>query len=259
MSSTTIVLIFQSTLPHGSDRWYSILNISHLLFQSTLPHGSDAGHGVTLYYSGISIHAPSRERLRDVREVIHYTQFQSTLPHGSDPLHDIDTVVRGISIHAPLRERQIASIFNHMDNISIHAPLRERNIHHILLTGFLNFNPRSLTGAMEMFAPKIDNDLFQSTLPYGSDIADYFAAGGTAISIHAPLRERLPPRLQEPGRHYFNPRSLTGATQTKRHRLSFFDFNPRSLTGASYKQTLVAYTVGISIHAPLRERLYRLY
>ena len=43
---------------------------------------------------------------------------------------------------------------------------------------------------MEMFAPKIDNDLFQSTLPYGSDIADYFAAGGTAISIHAPLRER---------------------------------------------------------------------
>ena len=105
MSSTTIVLIFQSTLPHGSDRWYSILNISHLLFQSTLPHGSDAGHGVTLYYSGISIHAPSRERLRDVREVIHYTQFQSTLPHGSDPLHDIDTVVRGISIHAPSRER----------------------------------------------------------------------------------------------------------------------------------------------------------
>ena len=39
-----------------------------------------------------------------------------------------------------------------------------------------------------------------------------------------------------------------------RSRWHLADFNPRSLTGASYKQTLVAYTVGISIHAPLRER-----
>ncbi len=76
--------------------------------------------------------------------------FQSTLPYGSDIADYFAAGGTAISIHAPLRERQIASIFNHMDNISIHAPLRERNIHHILLTGFLNFNPRSLTGANQI-------------------------------------------------------------------------------------------------------------
>ena len=55
-----------------------------------------------------------------------------------------------ISIHAPLRERRAkASGFKSCRKISIHAPLRER--HH----GFcLNFN----------------DEVFQSTLPYGSDV-----------------------------------------------------------------------------------------
>ena len=76
---------FQSTLPRGSD-----CNLTATLhhvdgFQSTLPRGSDCGCGVILYYSGISIHAPSRERLVKMQKHI---------------------FLLIISIHAPSRERQ---------------------------------------------------------------------------------------------------------------------------------------------------------
>ena len=102
---------------------------------------------------------------------------------------------------------------------------------------------------------------FQSTLPYGSD--DELAAKypqQADISIHAPLRERhlfdtLLYRLA-----YFNPRSLTGATDVDDggllHELAFQstlpygsdlsfkrllnclkNFNPRSLTGATQQET----------------------
>ena len=54
-------------------------------FQSTLPRGSDK----TIYIEGkhvidISIHAPSRERLRDIFALRNVWLFQSTLPRGSD-------------------------------------------------------------------------------------------------------------------------------------------------------------------------------
>ena len=63
-----------------------------------------------------------------------------------------------------------------------------------------------------MFAPKIDNDLFQSTLPRGSDGSGKSTSLRNFISIHAPSRER---RLQNTSlfsRKDFNPRSLAGAT-----------------------------------------------
>ena len=54
------------------------------------------------------------------------------------------------------------------------------------------------------------------------------------ISIHAPLRERLYAVLQNEGRRYFNPRSLTGATCVMPQLwLPRTYFNPRSLTGAT--------------------------
>ena len=97
---------------------------------------------------------------------------------------------------------------------------------------------------------------FQSTLPYGSDIALVHIVRTLLISIHAPLRERLiatlpikalprisihaplRERLQQAGRffscQYFNPRSLTGATiQSATRVFKENNFNPRSLTGAT--------------------------
>ena len=81
-----------------------------------------------------------------------------------------------------------------------------------------------------------DNMIFQSTLPYGSDYDKLYDAINHDISIHAPLRERLMsifvgllslafqstlPYGSDfrcrwycwPCFVYFNPRSLTGATQ----------------------------------------------
>ena len=98
--------------------------------------------------------------------------------------------------------------------ISIHAPLRERGACCAGAAAFL---------------------LFQSTLPYGSEIKPVLRVALPAISIHAPLRER--------------PVGTTGAS-------SGSDFNPRSLTGAKPTRRWFPQRWSvISIHAPLRERL----
>ena len=98
---------------------------------------------------------------------------------------------------------------------------------------------------------------FQSTLPYGSDVCPLIGREvGQTISIHAPLRERLPPKpcsyrskgisIHAPLRERrlsphgsscdrdFNPRSLTGATPWNSMITKIpANFNPRSLTGAT--------------------------
>ena len=99
-----------------------------LVFQSTLPCGSDFKLGFITINGAISIHAPLRERPASIIALIIsslnfnprslagatsskvfscYCQvrFQSTLPCGSDLglIHQIVDVK--ISIHAPLRER----------------------------------------------------------------------------------------------------------------------------------------------------------
>ena len=56
-------LLFQSTLPHGSDNDNDSYMVAIDKFQSTLPHGSDIPLACgTCYCLYISIHAPSRER-----------------------------------------------------------------------------------------------------------------------------------------------------------------------------------------------------
>ena len=97
---------FQSTLPHGSDGNSMPDAFISSVFQSTLPHGSDSkmlpwrttakyfnprsltgatGHGGQADGAEqISIHAPSRERLKCMLLKNSSKVFQSTLPHGSD-------------------------------------------------------------------------------------------------------------------------------------------------------------------------------
>ena len=61
-------------------------------------------------------------------------------------------------------------------------------------------------------------------------------------------------------RVHFNPRSLTGATTSTTGIIpALHHFNPRSLTGATDDKIKVMYTIGISIHAPSRERPLRRY
>ena len=122
---------------------------------------------------------------------------------------------------------------------------------------------------------------FQSTLPRGSDEIGGSFERKTAISIHAPLRERLPTgvanlevraiSIHAPLRerrvacgpaggqqYHFNPRSLTGATYNNQlSNVAKADFNPRSLTGATKGVFRNIASRFISIHAPLRERLQK--
>ena len=122
---------------------------SVLVFQSTLPCGSDkAVFDCDMAYE-ISIHAPLRERLLLLSRQIITLAFQSTLPCGSDEAKEKILKHRQISIHAPLRERRLkkgsfevikkyfnprslagATLACKADDkilaISIHAPLRER-------------------------------------------------------------------------------------------------------------------------------------
>ena len=170
----------------------------------------------------------------------HLPRFQSTLPYGSDG--------RGNG-------------FSKSFTISIHAPLRERNIHHILLTGFLNFNPRSLTGAIQFCFQQIRLIFISIHAPLRERLADYFAAGGTAISIHAPLRERciymitntitnisIHAPLRERIRYLCADGTwkisihapLRERQQPQMFPTQMSDFNPRSLTGAT--TTLVVKT-----------------
>ena len=207
--------IFQSTLPRGSDYLTATELLSIVEFQSTLPRGSDflfcrshtalknfnprslAGatsvrYNYILTVSEISIHAPSRERLKIFEPWNDVITFQSTLPRGSDPADTIRADMGRISIHAPSRER-----------------LRVRHI----LSFDSNFNPRSLAGATAAQSPLTQAAIFQSTLPRGSDIlycsstnrlskfqstlprgSDYkihIKTKDSKISIHAPSRERL--------------------------------------------------------------------
>ena len=55
-------ILFQSTLPRGSDFVPERLLFEHFEFQSTLPRGSDFWFFVPERLLFISIHAPSRER-----------------------------------------------------------------------------------------------------------------------------------------------------------------------------------------------------
>ncbi len=59
---SSMLHLFQSTLPSGSDASFSFFFCRYSAFQSTLPHGSDAPSKSPCIALPISIHAPSRER-----------------------------------------------------------------------------------------------------------------------------------------------------------------------------------------------------
>ena len=252
-------MIFQSTLPHGSDQaellylsvCYHFNPRSLTGATSTLRcscHGSEdfnprsltgATTYVGTYYkrkadfnprsltgatycwfeftrqNKISIHAPSRER-RHVRPIQASTWviFQSTLPHGSD--------------QAELLYLSVCYHFNPRSLTGATSTLR------CSCHGSEDFNPRSLTGATQSHTLRLGDDLFQSTLPHGSD--NNFMQCCKLFQ-------------------HFNPRSLTGATYPaeKIVHINIFQstlphgsdwaqgfqfclcrhFNPRSLTGAT--------------------------
>ena len=184
----------------------------------------------------ISIHAPSRERPDYASVVEKGIKFQSTLPRGSDRKLNLVCGDCMISIHAPSRERlTLSKSCSHTSKFQSTLPRGS------------DFTFRS-----HLFTITI----FQSTLPRGSDVN---------------FIQKILARL------HFNPRSLAGATYRGRQKHYCIGyFNPRSLAGATWKpgkgevgtgfqstlprgsdninRFLMLQACFISIHAPSRER-----
>ena len=147
------LLVFQSTLPCGSDRLicYPLFRMknfnprslagatcSHTLgecsqkFQSTLPCGSDSVRKFPLFSD---------------------CNFNPRSLAGATVKAVMDRMIASISIHAPLRERLVKGNWDKaVKYISIHAPLRERHYRLSWKHPWTNFNPRSLAGATAIFS-----------------------------------------------------------------------------------------------------------
>ena len=190
---------FQSTLPRGSDSLLVYTIPYRINFNPrSLAGATDFMTNRQKYLKHISIHAPSRERLKSVVSWTIKLRFQSTLPRGSDNGDKTCNLANNlISIHAPSRERLGATDTLLLGgNISIHAPSRERRTNTIVGNRRSNFNPRSLAGAtclqplsfshvgISIHAPSrerlisdclpVSPILFQSTLPRGSDCCKWW-------------------------------------------------------------------------------------
>ena len=163
----------------------------------------------------ISIHAPSRERHYNFRYICIRYKFQSTLPRGSD----VNLLTHHSSFTRHFNPRSLAGATYYLLSfclipcISIHAPSRERQNDKRKGGGDNDFNPRSLAGATATVPPRVCKFSFQSTLPRGSDYCAYTGPHSRPISIHAPSRERLATSLVPSSLMHFNPRSLAGATR----------------------------------------------
>ena len=189
------IQLFQSTLPHGSDIDFYIFGCILGVFQSTLPHGSDSAPICRRRRcDGISIHAPSRERLSRIYCYSFHSNFNPRSLTGATCL-----LVCAPALDSHFNPRSLTGAthlrysFGQRRSISIHAPSRERRPRPAARKRSSNFNPRSLTGATRAFERCATIAItFQSTLPHGSD---------TLKILH--VISKL----------YFNPRSLTGATR----------------------------------------------
>ena len=100
------LIIFQSTLPRGSDLFSSVAAAAAWHFNPRSLAGATCFGLYLRSKKNISIHAPSRERLKVFEPWHSMITFQSTLPRGSDNItNKLLLVVFVISIHAPSRER----------------------------------------------------------------------------------------------------------------------------------------------------------
>ena len=165
-----VSMLFQSTLPRGSDRGAmdSVLNM--MRFQSTLPRGSDV---LRMIFSNYARHFNPRSlagATTSIKHLMSTQRFQSTLPRGSD-IFSVEGAYIMVEFQSTLpRGSDVAEEKRlHETIISIHAPSRERPLRLALWSLPYYFNPRSLAGATPFAELKTADFQFQSTLPRGSD------------------------------------------------------------------------------------------
>ena len=276
--------IFQSTLPRGSDYLTATELLSIVEFQSTLPRGSDASAlikplirkdfnprslaGATIPLVGLSRRSDyfNPRSLAGATIPLNLTcvrlAFQSTLPRGSDGNQQ-----RPLRGNINFNPRSLAGATLTVSVCTIVVPVFQSTLPRGSdLSGGCgrsgspaDFNPRSLAGATMAAAlrDKVKAE-FQSTLPRGSDVLClYFRNIPTAISIHAPSRERH--RIQNDIRiaNEFQSTLPRGSDCCCRLGCCYFWI---SIHAPSRERLgLIGFCSSgnaISIHAPSRERLH---
>ena len=197
--------------------------------------GATLGRVISTVESKVSIHAPARERHSSPRPDAPMTPFRSTPPRGSDLSYAAGRPKMGQFRSTPPRgsdeqaRRQARS-----EQVSIHAPARERRMVHDLPPG---------------------KEPFRSTPPRGSDCMDAALRGRLHVSIHAPARERRLDAVCYLGGEWFRstpPRGSDARARSARAPRGRFDPRPRE--GATWLRTRSQSDLGVSIHAPARER-----
>ena len=155
--------------------------------------------GATIYTESevcnmlISIHAPSRERLKAAVLAVFFISFQSTLPHGSD-----------------FSRVYCNSVYSNFNPRSLTGATFDSCAYVARYVTFQSTLPHGSDAKSS--SKRLSKSQFQSTLPHGSDPYDRVIIVDNDISIHAPSRER-PIRVPIFMRFLnFNPRSLAGAT-----------------------------------------------
>ena len=149
---TVPITVFQSTLPRGSDLHQNRYCQKSIQFQSTLPRGSDnkrLAARPTVFQDFNPRSLAGATTATGINFII--SLFQSTLPRGSDSATEEKSYSRFLD-------------FNPRSLAGATCSSRQQ------LSGILrDFNPRSLAGATTKHLNKINDLLFQSTLPRGSD------------------------------------------------------------------------------------------
>ena len=162
---------FQSTLPCGSDLYLSIFCCILLHFNPRSLAGATLYAIVTRALSGISIHAPLRERQCRTSGKSGTYIFQSTLPCGSD---------LGPDGHVPQDQLFQSTLPCGSDQRQWYD-----NRHACY------FNPRSLAGATSSNIPPFTTSLISIHAPLRErPLLENVQTTNAPISIHAPLRER---------------------------------------------------------------------
>ena len=118
-----------------------------------------------------------------------------------------------------------------------------------------DFNPRSLAGATCRLCQADHGVIFQSTLPCGSDLANADELLTSAISIHAPLRERLAIQIIIEIMAAFQSTLPCGSDIVSDTVVKYLlEFQSTLPCGSDLDNEATFLNNMISIHAPLRER-----
>ena len=163
-------IIFQSTLPHGSDWNFVLYTARDTNFNPRSLTGATNTDDDKVFGYQISIHAPSRERRQQILAGIR---------------------ARGISIHAPSRERPMAAMVKVTDFNFNPRSLTGATVEAMALASLLPFQstlphgsdhmPRKRTSVAMYFNPRSLT---------GATLHKRYLNYHTFISIHAPSRER---------------------------------------------------------------------